>query len=227
MMPPESLQFFTVDPRWLACLLDGAWSLGRQPAKYWAFDTAYQPWQQLQEGSLTSKTVWPLSGALLNSQLVSAYWPGIEFSGLMTASKKANLLSEQKRGPTTLLVLYDHVLDKLTIQQPPEGIHFGFDITESGEISKPLRYVHIASSCYPPVSKGQTPASGNDAPESYTLATIPQRIPYVIQFDQLAATIAAKLGIPDTVNFSAAEFAMELVESVSSATFTLPTDAEK
>ncbi|MEM8641268.1 MAG: hypothetical protein AAGG51_20990 [Cyanobacteria bacterium P01_G01_bin.54] len=115
MLPPESLKFFNLDPRWLACLLDGAWSLGRQPRKQWAFDTAYQPWRQILEGSLETsfapKHGWPASGAILHSQLIPDYWPGIRFS----PTPSATILREADLGSSTLLLLFDKELTALEI----------------------------------------------------------------------------------------------------------------
>ncbi len=225
MLPPESLRFFNIDPRWLACLLDGAWSLDRQPAEQWAFDTAYQPWQQILDGSLKTSfaplvTCWPVSGMILNSQLIPAYWPGIEF--LPTPS--ANILCEEDLGPSTLLMLLDQELTDFEIRQPPESIHFGFDMDSTGVMSKPLRYVQIDGTLYPapPGGAGLTPSSGSPAPASDGLTSIPQRIPKVIQFDKLATAMAIQLGVTDISTFSAAEFALELVESVAAVEFELP-----
>ncbi len=220
MLPPESIRFFNVNPRWLACLLDGAWSLGRQPSKYWAFDTAYKPWKQILDGSLVvnnRKTLWPKSGILINSQLISSYWPGIQFN----CSPKATILREECLGPNVLLLLFDKKIQELTIKQPLEGIHFGFDITDSGNLSKVPRYLKIKGINYPQPPKGEKFKPGTLVPEDYTINNIPQRTPGVLQFDQLAKEIQKKLTIPKS-EFSTAQFALELIESVSSATFKLP-----
>lgn len=202
MMPAESLRFFQVDPRWLACLLDGAWSLGREPANVWAFDKAYQPWKQLRDGSpsFATKACWPASGSLLSSRLVSGYWPNICFK----TDTSANLLREDRLGPSMLLSLFDGTFKTLTIQEPPEGIHFGFDMDTPGVLTKDkLRG-----------TKGeQTPGS---------LSSIPQRGEAgsgVIQLAQLAANLNNVLHLD---HWTTAEFALELVEGVPGATFTLP-----
>lgn len=221
MLPPESIRFFNVDPRWIASLLDGAWSLGREPRDVWAFDTAYQPWSQLQAGTLlptspSGPTPWPVSGALLNSRLIPGYWPGIDFT-----LDSGTTLREDRLGPNTVLLLFHTTFSAMTIQEPPEGIHFGFDMDDTGDLSKPLRYVTIDNIYYP--QSATTPAVGSDA-EQCSLSPIPQRSRYVIQLSQLAHQMATRLGIPTaTPNpFTAAEFALELVEGVPSVKFTLP-----
>jgi hypothetical protein len=205
MLPAESLRFFRVDPRWLACLLDGAWSLEREPAAVWAFDAAYQPWKQLQAGSLcpsfATGASWPVSGILMSSRLVSGYWPNICFK----TSTSARLLREDRLGPSTLLALFDGTFQTLTIQEPPEGIHFGFDMDDQGDLSK----AHLRD------------ASGNAT--SRSLSAIPQRGGRrgVIQLDQLATRLKDALS-GQFSDFTPAEFALELVEGVPGATFTLP-----
>ena len=220
MCPPESLKFFNIDPQWIACLLDGAWSIGREPKSQWAIDTAYQPWQQLQAGTLKNswlaeETCWPQSGILLNSSLVKDYWPGVEF----IPTPDATVLREARLGPDTVLLLFDQALTSLEIRQPAEGIHFGFDMTGIGQLSKQMRYLEVNNTTYPTPPQGQgTP--GTEVPGK-TLASIPQRLTGVIQLDQLAQDMTTALGVP-SANFTAAQLALELVESVAAATFNLP-----
>lgn len=208
MLPAESLRFLHVDPRWLACLVDGAWSLEREPARgaavVWAFDAAYQPWTQLQDGSLhpsfTKWTCWPKSGVLITSRLVSGYWPNICFK----TDTSANLLREDRLGPSTLLTLLDQTYQTLTIQEPPEGIHFGFDMDSPNQLKK----------------DSLRDDNGNALPGA-SLGSIPQRGGGVIQLAQLATNLQAAL--PGQFSpFTPAEFALELVEGVPGATFTLP-----
>ncbi len=221
MMPAESLRVFNIDPRWIACLLDGAWSLDRQPPANWAFDTAYQPWWQLLDGTLLPSfasigTAWPVSGVLLNSQVIPGYWPGIEFE----TTPATQMLREDVLGDGTLILLFGSVPDALTLKQPSEGIHFGFDMDENGVLKKPTRYLSISGQLYP------TPPPGARAILPVTrrqrgthLTPIPQRSATVIQFDNLAEEIKATLNLP---TIRPVDFAIELVESVGSVQFVLP-----
>lgn len=221
MLPPESIRFFRVDPQWIAALLDGAWSLGREPKSGWAFDTAYQPWAELQAGRLfpTSRTnPWPASGMLLSSRLIPGYWPGIDFT-----LDSGSTLREDRIGPNTVLLLFDKPFSSITIQEPPEGIHFGFDMDDTGNLSKTLRSVTIGTASYP--SSSSVVADGTEV-KGCSLTPIPQRqrSSTVIQLNQLARQMAVKLGIPAVPPsiFTTAEFALELVEGVPAVTFTLP-----
>lgn len=211
MLPPESLRCFSIDPRWVACLLDGAWSLDREPVDVWAFDAAYQPWQQLLPGASNPLSpsfegtggTWPSFGILLNSRLLSGYWPGIDFA----TGNDAALLREDRLGPNTLLLLYDQPFQSLTIQEPPEGIHFGFAVDAQGDLSKPLRNL-----------------PGGDTPTSTPLPDVPQRSPGVVQLDSLATDMASQF--PKLAAFTSAQFALQMVQGVPLVTFSLPGQAQ-
>lgn len=232
MLPPESIRFFSIDPRWVACLLDGAWSLDREPASRWAFDTAYQPWKQLLDQTLrpsftpAGASPWPASGALLQSRLIPGYWPRIDFAPAPATTP----LREERLGPDTLLLLFDQPFSQLTIQEPPEGIHFGFDMDEQGTLSKALRNITIDSASYPAAAstgaqvETQVAATVGSAADGVALTAIPRRASQLIQFDRLARLMITTLGVPDAQasSFTTAEFAMQMVESVPSVTLTLP-----
>lgn len=223
MAPADTLRFFSVDPRWIACLLDGAWSLGRQPAAGWGFDTAYQPWQQLVAGTLKPSfaidgSFWPAAGAMVNGQVVSGYWPGILFE---TAPATAAVVCEDLLGPSTLLLLFDRPITSLICKQPSEGIHFGFDLDGFDQLSKRLRYVEIGGTFYPtPPTPGKV-VNGQET-GGPPLTRIPQRSATMIQFDALATMIGGALGLKDVTALKPVDFAVELVESVTSVRFDLP-----
>jgi hypothetical protein len=198
MLPPESIRFFNVDQKWLSALLDGAWSLGREKVSKWAFDTAFQPWRD-------AKVARPQSGLLIQSRLISGYWPGI----LISRDDGAKIVREERLGPTTLLLLFDLPFPtsqkgvNLTIQEPPEGIHFGFvaDVAEDKDgvlkLSKTLRDI----------------STGEETAQSVT--DIPFRPPYSNVLD-LSALATTTLQVTD-----ASQFALQMVQKVSSVTFQL------
>lgn len=225
-LPPESIKFFNIDGRWLASLLDGAWGMVRQPADQWAFDTAYQPWRQLYEGTLRSSIApevvsWPKSGVILNSRLIPDYYPGI----LFLPSPHANLLKTLQLGPSTLLLLFDQEITSLTIRQPPESIHFGFESSEDGDLSKALKYIEIDGAIAPTASTG-APKTGDPTSPAVSVTNIPQRTARMVQLSALAGDISGALGLPpQTPSFTSAEFALEMVETVAGATFNIPTSS--
>src|SRR5262249_40203685 len=69
MLPPESIRFFLLDPAWVDCLLDGAFSVGRVTSAAHAQDQAH-------EVSPASNPHARVSGFLLHSDVVSG-WPGL------------------------------------------------------------------------------------------------------------------------------------------------------
>lgn len=235
MLPNESVKFFTVDQCWLAALLDGAWSLERQPGS--CFDAVYQPWQQLFAGTLmpslmpAGSTVFcPTSGVLLNSKIVPGYVPDICFN----PNSGVNTLLDVQIGPNTLMVLFDKAMTTLTIQEPPEGIHFGFTMSPQYSLTKTLKYLEIDSTFYP--SGGSEQIMGQDVPATGAGSVAPVQVPFrmtagrVIQLAPLAQALSTALGIPIPTTapvsppaLTPAEFAFELVQSVQSVCFTLPT----
>lgn len=73
MLPQESLRFFEVDGQWVACLLDGAFSIGRVLASEPARDSA------LRDQHLNGQQP-RMSGLLLRSAVVSG-WPDLQVDG--------------------------------------------------------------------------------------------------------------------------------------------------
>ena len=199
-------------------MADGAWSLGREPREDWALDSAYTP-------ALLSMLPKPVSGVVLNSRLVSAYWPGIAFEP--KGNTPVKVLRLDRLGPDTVLALFDGALDGLTISEPPEGMHFGFELAADGTVEKPLRYVTIDKKIYPAASyAGADCRSGcsvytDSTNKVFVEASAPMRSWGVVRMDALATALQNKLGITGGgPGFTVAEFAQELVEGVEAVEFT-------
>jgi hypothetical protein len=149
LLPVESLRFFAVDPDWLACLLDGAFSVGRVLRQDALRD----------EGRLEALVPRPrMHGFLLRSFAVKGF-PSLEVDGwsliggpLSEEEKAAAHLDpargrrlpcvrQARLGPSTLLCLFDASagdLDVLDLHLHPQALHFGFDQTPDG-LEKALR----------------------------------------------------------------------------------------
>ena len=208
MLPPESIRFFNVDQLWLDALLDGAWSLGREPVATWAFDTAFQPWRD-------AKVARPRSGLLIQSRLISGYWPGIDF----IRSDSSVSVREERLGPTTLLLLFDHpwaLNVTLTVQEPPEGIHFGFDAEDTNgllTLSKKLK------------ADDGSPAMDGTPPTAVVLTDIPFR-PRSNVLDLAALAAALETALETALGkakgtLNAAEFALQMTQGVPKVPFQL------
>lgn len=253
MLPQESIRFFYCDLIWLDSLLEGALSLGRSTASDMAQDSAFFPNMRelVREGTtaqrkkvfghllnhfsissnLASDTtpITPnekVTGFLLRSGVVKG-WPGLEVEGFGDAQQKNLLpiLRMDHLSPNILLCLFSGTLVSVRIHEHPETLHFGVDPsnTEPQIFSKSFRYVvdvngHAAGTAVdthiaPPllITDFQRPTNNG-----------------VIKMNALAQAIQKTLSekINYTGPFTAAEFALEMVEGVESVNFILNTGME-
>lgn len=120
LLPDESLRIFYIDPLWIECLLDGAFSIGRTTQ----FD-------QKREKEKPSDVGAPpiMTGVLLRSDLVSG-WPSLLVEGYSSQNddkdNKLNILRFDRLSPNVLLIIFEGELQTTTIHLPPESLHFGF-----------------------------------------------------------------------------------------------------
>jgi hypothetical protein len=123
MLPPESIRFFWLDPAWVDCLLDGAFSIGR-------VTSAAQAQDQAHEVSPASNPHARLSGFLLRSDVVSG-WPGllVDAYDSGTNGKKIDRLRMDRLSDNVLLCLFAGEAQVVEIHQQPEALHFGLDET--------------------------------------------------------------------------------------------------
>lgn len=132
-LPDESMRFFYVDPLWVECLLDGAFSIGRTTQ-------LDQDQERDNQGALMfpHKSQRPtMTGILLRSDLVSG-WSSLmveAYKGKTTTPKNEQLkemtkvknLRFERLGPSLLIVIFEGEIDVLTLHLPPESLHFGFN----------------------------------------------------------------------------------------------------
>ena len=152
LLPVESVRFFTVDPEWTACLLDGAFAVGRVLRKDALAD------ESMMEGLLDRPR---LSGVLIRSALVRGF-PSVEIQGygrrpgaaqadLETASHvdleshiSLSCVRRDRLGPDVLLCLFEGPggvaeLDVLDVHLHPQHLHFGFEEDSEGALLKIMR----------------------------------------------------------------------------------------
>lgn len=140
LLPVESIRFFTLDPDWTACLLDGAFSPGR-----------ILRGDQLRDEALmeTAVPTRRLGGLLLRSAAVRG-WPGLEIDAWhdrgaalaepapaaahLPADRFTRLacVRKQRLGPDVLLCLFDGGDERLDpdvfeLHLHPQSMHFGFE----------------------------------------------------------------------------------------------------
>ena len=230
MLPVESIRFFQLDMNWINCLIDGANSIGRSTAADAAHDTASAiairnqatararqiraNW--LNQEVSTSTQTQPISGFLLRSAVVSDY-PGLVINAFAAENSGTPLtmLRLEKLSPNVLIGLFEGVIQQVIIHPAPEGLHFGVNYPDSDiqSFTKSLRYIQ---------------ASGSNQPGEEingVLFNVPFRTGsyQAIQVDNLANSLQTNLisnqGTTSGAAYTAAEFALEMIEGVQEVAF--------
>jgi hypothetical protein len=136
------LRFFYVDPNWLAALFDGAASIGGgTPQQNAAVQAAMD---QLEQQALAQAKYGaaPACGFLLRSGVIAAY-PRLVYTGYADAAgtEPVQPLRLEPLGPNSVLGIYPQPLLRLDIQEPPEGMQFGFEPDNANNLVLNLRYL--------------------------------------------------------------------------------------
>lgn len=144
--PPESIRFFYVDRNWTDAACDGALNIAagvkerahlraRSAALREAVDVAERNLRHTQvhpDETLEGDADTPLTGFLLRSRLVSG-WPGLQVRATSgPAATPVRLARMERLAPAVLLVMFDGIPDVVTIEEPHQGIQFGFDANGDG-----------------------------------------------------------------------------------------------
>lgn len=150
LLPPESVRFFHVDVNWLDTLIEGALSTGIESSR----DIFYQDLMRdlvyntalgavngvrlalLGQGTDEPPTDDPpeMAGVLLRSALVTG-WPGLEIRGWTgdpDTSTEIPLLRMDRLTAGVMLCLWPQVPTVVTVDEPSEGIAFGFEDPPTG-----------------------------------------------------------------------------------------------
>ncbi|MGB5936101.1 MAG: hypothetical protein WBG76_09575, partial [Ornithinimicrobium sp.] len=196
MLPAESIRFFTVDPRWIACLLDGAMAVGRVDA------TTSRAEQLLHEEQVKAAPT-TTTGVLLNSALVAG-WPDLLLDARDRDGTLLPLLRADQPSPAVKLWLFEGQVDSVDIHQRPEAPHFGLDpvgAAEEGVFAKQLR-----------------DAAGR--PSGSRVEQVKWRQdggPGVVDLTALAENMRSLLGGEP---LTSADFGLQMIEGVELVTFT-------
>lgn len=234
LLPFESIRFFEIDERWINCLIDGAFSLGRSTTNdvkrdATVFDELLQAVaskakelrQQTSRGHTAQLRFAPPTistcGILLRSEAVTT-WPGMEVYGFREDRPVRKIWFEAV-SPQILLCLFEGSVDRVVFSEPVEIIHFGLDLpSESDPIyRKTLKYIDGGDSDQP-------------AGTQMSVTVIPTvTSDRVIDISGMAASIQTSLvangGMRSSTVYSPAEFALELVEGAQQVTFNLKGNA--
>jgi hypothetical protein len=248
MLPAESIRFFQVDNNWIEALLDGAFSVGfAAPVQSTTAEahahflgiaaerarlgpsrrallararsrTTFTPRSVAAGSAPAPRGEGPtqvLSGFLVRSAVVAG-WPGMEVHGFSDAAGRnpLQIVRMETVAPSLLMCIFAGVVARVDFQEPGEAVHFGVD-ANGAAWQKELRY-----------------ANGNAANPvgSFNQTIVPVNLrrsgtPAIIPLDTLAQLMSNKVWTtppPTDTNFTAAQFALEMVEGVQKVTFQVP-----
>ena len=161
LLPPESIRWFYLDRRWTDAVVQGALSVGTintddrtiLTANYPAIraDLDHEERNVRVGGNIKRKKggPGPISGFLLRSEAVSG-WPGLHIRAFNVEpeegdggsyadapegdTRRIRLLRLERLAPAVLLCLFDGIPKVVHIEEPRQGIQFGFDHAEQNGI---------------------------------------------------------------------------------------------
>lgn len=153
LLPQESIRFFYIDRAFLDRLVDGALSVGKTGTKEEAHHHGVKAAlhgrldleEQVYRRRLRSEHVdedlvvrGELTGLLLRSAAVSG-WTGLEvkaYAGADEKSTQLRLLRMDRLAPDILICIFRGVPQTVDIEEPREGLQFGFDMKPGGIVNK-------------------------------------------------------------------------------------------
>lgn len=198
MLPAESIRFFHLDGNWIASLIDGAYSIGRATSGDLSSEAASQA------ASTIVADAGPVTGFLMRSQAVT-HWPGLEVQAYgRDGQTRLPILRFEALAADVLLCLFDGIVGKVDIHEPPEGLHFGLDMPDRGKIDRGTMFKRL-----------RNPQDGSRLGPSNLAAGYRDVAAGVLDIAGLARAMQAGLGAP----FTSAEFALEMIEGVGLVSF--------
>lgn len=160
LLPPESIRWFYLDRRWTDALVQGALSVGtvnsddrtHLAAQYEAIrdelDQEERNYRRLPGTPRFGGKVEAVSGFILRSQAVSG-WPGLHVRAFTVdpaesddASypdddpRRMRLLRLERLAPAVLFCMFDGIPQVVHLEEPRQGVQFGFDMTAVGSSSR-------------------------------------------------------------------------------------------
>jgi hypothetical protein len=151
LLPEESIRWFYVDRRWTDAIVQGALSVGtvnsddrtqltaEYPGVRAALDRAERN-QRRRRGQLSlDGPAGPVSGFILRSRAVSG-WPALHVRAFNVDpaegdeaqfeegdERRMRLLRLERLAPAVLLCLFDGIPTVVHVEEPRQGVQFGFD----------------------------------------------------------------------------------------------------
>lgn len=156
LLPEESIRWFYLDRRWTDAIVQGALSAGtvnsddrvQLTAQYDAvrdeLDVEERNARREPGSPRFAGSVEAISGFILRSRAVSG-WPGLHVRAFSVDPTEADdatypevdprrmrLLRMERLAPAVLLVLFDGVPAVVHVEEPRQGVQFGFDVAATG-----------------------------------------------------------------------------------------------
>lgn len=219
MLPMESIRFFTVDENWLCSLVDGANSIGRIVASDLALDRAIFAGSVIaparRAAGITASVV---TGFLIRSALIEGWWPGIKIDGFPAANgqqagTRLKILRLDRLSPSVGLCLFDGQVERLNIHEPAEGLHFGLDKPDFEDDPVPF-YRQLRSPEGELLDRHVPLAENANDPDGCLRLDQQGKPTRTLKVNQLAHMLAQETQSDGDPHFTAAEFALEMVEGV-------------
>jgi hypothetical protein len=195
MLPPESLRFFQIDPQWVACLLDGAFSVGRVLVGDGTSSKPFHP---------VSWNIESLQGGFLLRSAIVSGWPDLLTDSVAWDMKPATKAREEKLSTNVLLCLFKELIWSVDFHLKPEALHFGLEVS-NGMVQRTLRN-----------KNGDLDTSTISA--SFLLGN--KRVVGVVDWQALKTQLELKLPGLGFSQVSSAIFAFQMIEEVKRVQFT-------
>ncbi|HEV2734576.1 MAG TPA: hypothetical protein VGV85_07040, partial [Longimicrobiaceae bacterium] len=157
-----------------------------------------------------------VSGFILRSAVVQG-WPGMEVRGYQDArmTRPADLLRLERVADGVLFALFGQEVAVVSFSEPAETLHFGFEMPgkEGDPYLKPLKYVD---------APGHAPGTEmTGATVRAQFRDVGRRVVDVMRLQgDLKSTLLANGGLAQGGEWTAAEFALEMIQGVQQADFT-------
>lgn len=223
LLPPESIRWFYLDRRWTDALVQGALSVGTVNSDDRTALTAQYPVVR-EELDKEERNVrrragsqrWdgpaaPVSGFLLRSQAVSG-WPALHVRAFSVDPEEADdakypddhphrmrLLRLERLAPAVLLCLFDGIPSVVHIEEPRQGVQFGFDPKVSGgELTAKLRPRRVSDFGYLPGAPVTVPFRSDGGAG-------------VVDIQELERRLASREGTGAGDGLDSGEYALQLV----------------
>lgn len=206
MLPVESLRFFRLDRRWMKCLLDGAYSIGRVTEGDRRREMRRSGDSPVSEGDRL------ITGFLLRSAVVAG-WPELLVDGYSVIvpgndfqhpdEDRLFLMRMERLSANVLICLFDGDVKTVDIHLKPEAMHFGVDAPydDAPRFRKTLR----------------DKETGEEIEERQITVPWKDEALGVIDIGQIALEMQAARR---RSTFTSAPFALQMIEGVQKVRFT-------